>query len=383
MRLDASHRTSDAAARRPYPCVILARDKILFAAHYRCCKNLRMLQTAERGATSKTKAPPHERYLEGFRWMLLARILEDKLASLYRGGMITGGVYIGRGQEAVSAACGMFLQKGDVFAPLIRDQAGRSAFGEPLLDVARTYLGSRQGPMRGRDGNIHRGRPREGQLAMISHLGAMIPVVVGKLLAKRMKGEKGFVGLTTIGEGGMQTGATHEGMNIAAVEQVPLVVVATNNHFAYSTPNEREFACADLVDRAIGYGYEGSSVDGTDLAACLDVIGSAVKRARAGRPPQLVVASILRLSGHGEHDDASYVTADIRGEPFAQDALQRAETLIVEQELADPEELRQWRADAAAQVDEAVSTAQKEAAPVASEEDWCAVSTPELVDQIP
>src|SRR3954469_369836 len=243
-----------------------------------------MLQTAPRGkkSSSKKAAPKpaakksavHERFLEAFRWMLLARVLEDKLASLYRGGMITGGVYLGRGQEAVSAACGMFLQKGDVFAPLIRDQAGRSAFGEPLLDVVRTYLGSRKGPMRGRDGNIHRGRPRENQLAMISHLGAMIPVLVGKLLAKRMKGETGFVGLTTIGEGGMQTGATHEGLNIAAVEQVPLVLVATNNHYAYSTPNDRQFACADLVERAKGYGYEGSSVDGTDLAACLDVIGA-------------------------------------------------------------------------------------------------------------
>src|SRR3977135_3138200 len=124
-----------------------------------------MLQTAERGAKKGSKkAPPHERFLEAFRWMLLARIFEEKLASLYRGGMITGGVYLGRGQEAISAACGMFLQKGDIFAPLIRDQAGRSAFGEPLLDVKRTYLGSRQGPMRGRDGNIQRGRPRGGQL---------------------------------------------------------------------------------------------------------------------------------------------------------------------------------------------------------------------------
>src|SRR3954452_1687034 len=230
-----------------------------------------MLQTAPRKGKSKTsKAPLHERFVEAFRLMLLTRVLEDKLASLYRGGMITGGVYLGRGQEAVSAACGMFLQKGDVFAPLIRDQAGRSAFGEPLLDVVRTYLGSRQGPMRGRDGNIHRGRPKENQLAMISHLGAMIPVMVGKLLAKRMKGEKNFVGLTTIGEGGMQTGATHEGLNMAAVEQVPLVVVVTNNHFAYSTPNEREFGCANLVDRALGYGYEGQTVDGTDLQACLE-----------------------------------------------------------------------------------------------------------------
>src|SRR5213076_728373 len=218
-----------------------------------------MLQTAQRTLKSKRKklAAPHERFLEAFHWMLMARTLEEKLVSLYRGGMITGGVYIGKGQEAVSVAGGLFLQKGDIFAPLIRDQAGRSAFGEPLIDVTRTYLGSKSGPMRGRDGNIHRGRPLDNQLAMISHLGAMTSVITGKLLAKRMKGEKGFVGLTTIGDGGMQTGATHEGMNIAAVEHVPLVVVATNNHYSYSTPNDRTFACADLVDRARGYGFEG------------------------------------------------------------------------------------------------------------------------------
>src|ERR1700692_2750262 len=211
-----------------------------------------MLQTAQRSAKSKTKksAPPHDRFLEAFRWMLLVRTLEDKLVSLYRGGLITGGVYVGRGQEAVSVACGMFLEKGNIFAPLIRDQAGRSAFGEPLVDVARPYLGSRQGPMRGRDGNIHRGSPRDNQLAMISHLGAMVSVTVGALMAKRGRGEKDIIGLTCIGEGGMQTGSFHEGMNIAAVEQVPLVVVATNNHYAYSTPNEREFACHVLVDRA-------------------------------------------------------------------------------------------------------------------------------------
>ena len=139
-----------------------------------------MVQTAERGV-SKSKTAPHEKYLEAFRIMLQTRIFEEKLASLYRGGLITGGVYLGKGQEAVSVACGLFLQKGDVFAPLIRDQAGRSAFGEPLVDVARTYLGSRSGPMRGRDGNIHRGCPSTGQLAMISHLGAMVSVVSGML----------------------------------------------------------------------------------------------------------------------------------------------------------------------------------------------------------
>ena len=235
--------------------------------------------------------------------------------------------------------------------------------------------------MRGRDGNIHRGRPNDGYLAMISHLGAMTSVTTGALLAKRFKGEKNFVGLTTIGEGGTSTGAFHEGMNIAAVEQVPLVVVATNNHYAYSTPNDREFACHDLADRAQGYGFEGYTVDGCDLAACLDVIGGAIKRARAGRPPQFVVASVLRLSGHGEHDDASYITDEIKREPFARDCLKCAEETILEKKLADRETLAKWREEAAAEVEKAVSTAQKEAAPQGDEEDWCAISDRGLVDQ--
>jgi pyruvate dehydrogenase E1 component alpha subunit/2-oxoisovalerate dehydrogenase E1 component alpha subunit len=199
-------------------------------------------------------------------------------------------------------------------------------------------------------------------------------------MTKRFKGEKNFVGLTCIGEGGMQTGSFHEGMNIAAVEQVPLVIVATNNHYAYSTSNDREFACDDLVERAIGYGFEGYSLDGTDLAACLDVIGAAVKRARAGRPPQLVVASVLRLSGHGEHDDASYVTEEMKHQPFGRDCLKVAEQAIVDLNLVSPETLAEWRKDAAAQVDEAIAAAQKEPVPEADKEDWCALSTRDLVD---
>jgi pyruvate dehydrogenase E1 component alpha subunit/2-oxoisovalerate dehydrogenase E1 component alpha subunit len=354
-----------------------------------------MLETAQRTPKSKKKkraptspgetatekaAPLHERFLEAYRWMLLARTLEEKLVSLYRGGQITGGVYIGKGQEAVSVACGLFLEKSDIFAPLIRDQAGRSAFGEPLVDVTRTYLGSRLGPMRGRDGNIHRGHPRDNELAMISHLGAMVSVTVGTLIAKRFRGETNFVGLTCIGEGGMQAGAFHEGMNIAAVEQVPLVIVATNNHYAYSTPNDREFACDDLVDRAIGYGFEGYRLDGTDLDACLDVIGGAVKRARAGRPPQLVVASVLRLSGHGEHDDASYVPEEMKRQTFARDCLKLAEQKIIESNLSDKDTLEKWRKDAVAQVDEAVAAAQTEPVPEGDKEDWCPLSNRELID---
>ena len=150
-----------------------------------------------------------ERYIQAYRLMVLARVLDEKLASLYRMGKIHGGVFLGRGQEALSVSIGLALKKGDIFAPLIRDTAGRLAFGEPLLDAVRTYVGSPLGPMRGRDGNVHRGRPREGLLPMISHLGAMIAVVNGALLARRFKGVKGVVGATCLGAATLQRAASH------------------------------------------------------------------------------------------------------------------------------------------------------------------------------
>lgn len=312
-----------------------------------------------------------------FRAMLKARLLESKLSSLYKAGKIVGGVYLGKGQEAVSAALGASLIQGrDIFAALIRDQAGRTAFGEPLLDCTRTYLGSVLGPMKGRDGNIHRGRPREGMPAMISHLGAEVSVVGGMLMARRLKGElEGVVGATCVGDGATSTGAFHEGINMAAVERLPLVVVVGNNQFAYSTPNDRQFACADLLDRAKGYGVGGHSVDGTDLLACADVIGRAVGLARAGRGPQMVVARLLRLSGHGEHDDGSYVPGTLRDSHLGRDCLENGIIQMIEQGIATVDEIERWKNDFTAEVQAAVAQAQQEPTPDPWDEDWRACST--------
>ena len=320
--------------------------------------------------------------LKAYRLMLLARILDEKFASLSRMGKIHGGVFLGRGQEALSVSIGLALRKGDVFAPLIRDRAGRLAFGEPLLDSVRTYLGSPLGPMRGRDGNVHYGRPREGLFAMISHLGAMLSVVNGALLARRLKGEHGTVGATCIGEGGSSTGAFHEGLNQAAVEKLPLVVILANNQYAYSTPNARQFACESLLDKAAGYGIAGCAIDGTDLSACLEATEKAVDRARAGGGPQLVVAELLRLCGHGEHDDASYIPADLKNSPVGRDCLKVAESSLREQGWVDVGTLSDWRRAAMQQVEEAVAKVQREAPPDPYKEDWSALASKHLSEGI-
>ena len=336
-----------------------------------------MLDTASRVSAPSTA---RETFAQAYRWMLLARLLEEKLASLYRGGKINGGVFLGKGQEALSASLGMALRKGDIFAPLIRDQAGRLAFGEDILDAVRTYLGSRLGPMRGRDGNVHRGRISQGMLPMISHLGAMVSVVCGALMARRFQGKTGMVGATCIGDGGTSTGAFHEALNLAAVEKLPLVMIVANNQFAYSTPNSKQFACKDLVDRAAGYGMEGHSVDATHLDACLEVVGRAVERARSGHGPQLIVARLLRLAGHGEHDDASYIGTELKESPLGCDCLKEAECTLLERAWASADDLDCWREETQRQVEEAVATVQREPAPDPNEENWCALSTPHLDD---
>jgi TPP-dependent pyruvate/acetoin dehydrogenase alpha subunit len=325
-----------------------------------------------------------ERFAEGFRWMLLSRTVEDKIAALYHAGKIVGGVYLGRGQEAFSAALGMSLEQGrDVFAPLIRDQAGRMAFGDTVLSTLRTYLGSVLGPMRGRDGNIHRGEPRKGMPAMISHLGAMVSVVCGVLMARRFKGETGVVGAATIGDGGTSTGAWHEAMNMAAVERLPLVVAVANNQFAYSTPNTRQFACDDLAERARGYGVQGVSIDGTDLAQCIATFDTVVSRARAGGGPQLVVGRLLRLCGHGAHDDASYVPGELRDLPQNRDCLKMARATMLEQGWASPRELELMEAEAYEQVQQAVAQAQREPLPDPARETWMPLASEWLMEGNP
>jgi len=337
-----------------------------------------MVRTALKPGTAEEPSALSQVYLKAFRFMLLSRILDEKFGSLYRAGKIHGGVFLGRGQEALSASIGVSLKKGDVFAPLIRDLAGRLAFGEPILDAVRTYMGSPLGPMRSRDGNVHRGRIRDGILPMISHLGAMISVVNGTLLARRFHGMDNVVGVASIGEGATSTGAFHEATNQAAVEKLPLVMVVANNQYAYSTPNHRQFACRSLVDRAVGYGIEGHEVDGTDLGACLRVVGEAVARARSGRGPQMVVAELLRLCGHGEHDDSSYVDPKLKASRLGRDCLKAAEEEVIRRGWTGPETIAAWRAEAMQKVDEAVATVSRESPPDPYAENWCALCSRHL-----
>lgn len=319
--------------------------------------------------TVTTPSPAARR--EHYRAMLRSRVVEEGLRSLYRQGRIVGGVYLGLGQEALSAACGLSLRAGrDIFAPLIRDCAGRLAFGETLVEALRVYLGRATSRMRGRDGNIHRGDLDLGLLPMISHLGAMVPAAAGMLLARRLRGQDDGIALASVGDGAMATGALHEGINAAAVLKLPLVVVVANNGYSYSTPNSESFACAELLDRAAGYGVEGRGCDGSDPAACLETVGAACARARAGGGVQMVVAKLLRLSGHGEHDDARYIPAEVRA--AHRDSITVGAEQLLDGGQVEANELVSWRAEFETEWQTSLAQVEAEPLPDPAAERWSA-----------
>lgn len=309
-----------------------------------------------------------------YRAMVMARAFDTKISALYKAGKIFGGVFLGRGHEAVAACEAVFLTRGeDVYNPFIREQAGRCAWGDSVLESARSYLGSIEGRMRGRDSNVHWGCPEHGNPAPISHLGAMVSVVAGMMLAKRFRGETGRVGVACIGDGTTSVGATHEALNLIAVEKLPVVIVVTNNQFAYSTPNSQEFA-ADLMDRGRGYGLTCHECDGTDFMTTLATMQRAISAARAGEGPQWVVANTLRMCGHGEHDDAAYIPEEVKAAYADKEPLAVARRQMLEAGWITEAETAAWDDECRDEVQRLVAQAQREKTPNPADEDWCATS---------
>jgi pyruvate dehydrogenase E1 component alpha subunit/2-oxoisovalerate dehydrogenase E1 component alpha subunit len=246
--------------------------------------------------------------LELYYWMRLTRSLEERLVNLYRQTKVVGGLFRSLGQEAdaVGSAFALDKAKGDVLSPLIRNMGAMLVRGAEPVEIIRQYMAKGDSPTRGRELNIHFGGPERGFIGQISHLGDMVPVMAGVTLSFKMRGED-RVGLVYVGDGATSTGAFHEGINFAAVQRCPLVVIVENNGYAYSTPTWKQTAAERFVDKAIGYGIPGERADGNDVLATYDVTKRAVDRARQGGGVTLIELMTYRRKGHAEHDNQSYV----------------------------------------------------------------------------
>jgi len=249
-----------------------------------------------------------EQRLELYYWMRLTRSLEERLVNLYRQTKVVGGLFRSLGQEADAVGSAFALEKGDILSPLIRNLGSMLVKGATPVEILKQYMAKADSPTRGRELNIHFGDTERGFIGQISPLGDMVPVMAGVTLTFRMRGEH-RVGLVYVGDGATSTGAFHEGINFAAVQRCPLVVVIESNGYAYSTPTSKQTLARQMVDKALGYGIPGERADGNDVVATYEATKRAVDRARNGGGTSIVELVTYRRKGHAEHDNQSYVPA--------------------------------------------------------------------------
>jgi TPP-dependent pyruvate/acetoin dehydrogenase alpha subunit len=297
-----------------------------------------------------------------YRFMRSNRVVEEKLVNLYRQGKVVGGLYRSLGQEATSVGTAYALKKGDIVGPLIRNLGVVLVMGYSPRDVMTQYMARATSPSGGKDCNLHFGNPDRGVISPISMLGALVPVMAGIALAGRMQ-KKDIVAMTWIGDGGTSTGAFHEGINFAAVQKLPLVVVAENNGWAYSTPFKKQTAAKSLADKAVAYGIPGEQVDGNDVLAVYAAARRAVDRARSGEGPTLIEAMTYRMKGHAEHDPQAYVPKEDLEEWRRRDPLERYARVLVETGEATAEELAAIDRAVTEEIDREAEAAEKSPLP--------------------
>lgn len=309
-----------------------------------------------------TRPQLHELYY----YMRLTRSLEERLVNLYRQTKVVGGLFRSLGQEAdaVGSAYALDRSKGDILSPLIRNLGSMLVQGATPVEVLRQYMAKAASPTRGRELNIHFNDLERGFLGQISHLGDMVPVMAGVALSFKMRGEP-RVGMVYVGDGAMSTGAFHEGINLAAVQKLPLVIIAENNGYAYSTPMHKQTAVKQLVDKAPGYGVAGAQADGNDVLATYEVTRAAVDRARAGEGVTLVELLTYRRRGHAEHDNQSYVTQEEIAAWEAKDPIDRYRRRLTESGWATEAEITAIDARIGAALDAAVDQVEPEPMPEA------------------
>jgi pyruvate dehydrogenase E1 component alpha subunit len=237
----------------------------------------------------------------------------------------------------------------DLPAYIMRGIAVRRIFAQ--------FLDREGGLTRGRDGNVHMGDPSLGIFPFISHMAASVPVASGMALACRQSGEDRVV-LTFFGDGATSTGAWHEGVNLAAVFRLPLILVLENNQYAYSTPLDHQTAARALIDKAPGYGIPGVAVDGNDVVAVYAATCAAVARARGGGGPTLIECRTMRIRGHSEADTPTYIPKALIEEWRARDPIAFLEGRLREQGHLSGEADRTMQERIAREVEEGLAWAE-------------------------
>lgn len=310
------------------------------------------------GELLASPSPQAELARQFFRYLTLQREVEEKIErKLYRQGKILGGVYVGRGQEAICVGSGLVAREEDIFFPCHRDLALYFMRGFTPGQIFAQYMGRMGGLTRGREGNMHMGDLGKKIVAIISAMAASIPVACGAAMAEKYKGTDNVV-FVYFGDGATSRGDFHEGINLAAVQQVPLIAIVNNNCYAYSTPLSKQMACRDIADKAPGYGIPAEIVDGNDVFAVYEATQRAVDHARAGKGPYLLECKTFRMTGHSAHDGAVYVPKQMFEEWAEKDPIDRLRKRCLQEGWATNAELDAMRRDILNEIDQAVEWAE-------------------------
>ena len=307
-----------------------------------------------------------DQLLELYRYLRLTRTLEERLVALYRQSKVIGGLFRSLGQEGESVASAYALDRGpnrDILSPLIRNLGSMLVMGAPPIEILRQYMAKAQSPTHGREMNVHFNDLESGYLGQISHLGDMVAVMAGITLSFKMRREP-RVGLVYCGDGATSTGTFHEGLNFAAVQRCPLVVIGEYNGYSYSTPPAKQYAVKDLAEKAKGYGIPAVTVDGNDVLAVYEATKLAVGRARAGKGVHFIEVKTYRRKGHAEHDDQSYQPKD-EIERWAQtnDPVDRYVKQLLDNGWAEEQDLTDIDGDVRDEVDQATDSCVNEPLP--------------------
>ncbi|MFQ5882874.1 MAG: thiamine pyrophosphate-dependent dehydrogenase E1 component subunit alpha [Candidatus Methylomirabilales bacterium] len=299
--------------------------------------------------------------LKFYYYLRLTRDLEDRVIKLYRQGRILGGCYVGTGEEAISVGSAGALEPDDVIAPSHRDLGAHLVKGVTPNEYMAQYLGRKTGLTRGKDGNIHFGDMSRRIIGFISPMADGIPVATGAALTFKIRREP-HIAVSYFGDGASSRGDFHEGLNLATVLRLPIVFICHNNQYAYSVPVSRQMAVPHVADRAKAYGLPTRIIDGNDILAVYQTTKEAAAQARGGGGPTFIECETMRMRGHAEHDDASYVPRELLEEWRGRDPIQKFERYLREREVPE-EELRAIEARVVKEIDEALEFAEKSPPP--------------------
>jgi 2-oxoisovalerate dehydrogenase E1 component len=266
--------------------------------------------------------------LEIYSQLLFPRMIEEKMLVLLRQGKISKW-FSGIGQEAISVGATMALENDEWIFPLHRNLGVFTSRSMPLHKLFQQWQGNQDGYSKGRERSFHFGAKEHHICGMISHLGPQLALANGAALAHQLRNQ-GKIALAFTGDGGTSEGDFHEALNVAAVWDLPVIFIIENNGYGLSTPTEEQYRCAQLVDRAKGYGMEGTRIDGNDVLAVYDTIKGVREFCINYQKPYLIECMTFRMRGHEEASGTKYVPKERFEEWGRKDPIKNYEQFLVQ-----------------------------------------------------